>query len=229
MDRDSSDDLGFAFIDSKRQDRTGCPEVVYCMGKTTDQAEAIMVRMREKGIPVLGTRASPELADRIAKKYPEAEYDTVAQTLNIGELYRVEERRGLVAVAVAGTSDLPAAREAVRSAEFFGSNVKLICDIGVAGIHRLFTRLPDLREARVIIAVAGMEGALAGVIAGLVSAPVIALPTSVGYGASLGGLSALLGMITSCAPGISVVNIDNGFGAGYQASLINRLPEREGA
>jgi NCAIR mutase (PurE)-related protein len=223
-DEDFSDDLGFAFIDSHRQERTGCPEAVYCAGKTIDQAEEIMTRMRNKGIPVLGTRAEPELAGRILKKYPEAEYDAIARTLVIGELYKAEERQGLVAVAAAGTSDLPAAREAACCAEFFGSRVKLICDVGVAGIHRLFSRLPDLREARVIIAVAGMEGALAGVIAGLVTAPVIALPTSVGYGASFGGLSALLGMLNSCAPGISVVNIDNGFGAGYQASLINRLP-----
>ncbi|MDR0450936.1 MAG: nickel pincer cofactor biosynthesis protein LarB [Treponema sp.] len=226
---DFSDDLGFAFIDSGRQERTGCPEVVYCMGKTVDQSELIMTRMREKGIPVLGTRAPPELAERIAKRYPEAEYDATARTLRIGELYRAEERQGLVAIAAAGTSDLPAASEAARSAEFFGSRVKLICDIGVAGIHRLFARLPELREARVIVAAAGMEGALAGVIAGLVRAPVIALPTSVGYGASLGGLSALLGMLNSCAPGISVVNIDNGFGAGYQASLINRLGSAAGA
>jgi NCAIR mutase (PurE)-related protein len=218
-----SDDLGFACIDSGRQERTGCPEVVYCMGKTVDQAEAIMARMREKGIPVLGTRAGPELAERITKGFAGAEYDPVARTLTIGSLYKAGERLGLVAVAAAGTSDLPAAAEAARTAEFFGSNVKLICDIGVAGIHRLFARLPELREARAIVAAAGMEGALAGVIAGLVSAPVIALPTSVGYGASFGGVSALLGMLTSCAPGISVVNIDNGFGAGYQASLINRL------
>jgi NCAIR mutase (PurE)-related protein len=157
------------------------------------------------------------------RRFPGTEYDTAARTLTIGNLYKADERLGLVVVAAAGTSDLPVASEAVRTAEFFGSNVKLICDIGVAGIHRLFARLPELKEARVIIAVAGMEGALAGVIAGLVPAPVIALPTSVGYGASFGGLSALLGMITSCAPGISVVNIDNGFGAGYQASLINRI------
>jgi NCAIR mutase (PurE)-related protein len=221
-----SNDLGFACIDSSRQERTGCPEVVYCMGKTVDQAEAIMARMREKDIPVLGTRAQPELAERMIRRFPEAEYDTTARTLTIGSLYKADERLGLVAVAAAGTSDLSTASEAVRTAEFFGSNVKLICDIGVAGIHRLFARLPELKEARVIIAVAGMEGALAGVIAGLVSSPVIALPTSVGYGASFGGLSALLGMITSCAPGISVVNIDNGFGAGYQASLINRLGQR---
>jgi NCAIR mutase (PurE)-related protein len=131
--------------------------------------------------------------------------------------------RGLVAVVCAGTSDLPYAAEALRTAEFFGSRVELISDVGVAGIHRLFKRLDDIRRARVVVAVAGMEGALAGVIAGLVKAPVIALPTSVGYGANLGGVSALLGMLTSCAPGISVVNIDNGFGAGYQANLINQL------
>jgi NCAIR mutase (PurE)-related protein len=220
---EASDDMGFAFIDSTRQERTGYPEVVYCQGKTIDQSEAIIIRMREKGIPVLGTRAGQELADRIGSRFPEAGYDSTARILTVGSLFEKEERKGLVAVAAAGTSDLPAAAEAAGTAEFFGSKVKLICDVGIAGIHRLFARLPELREARVIVAVAGMEGALPGVIAGLVSVPVIALPTSVGYGASFGGLSALLGMLTSCAPGISVVNIDNGFGAGYQANLINRL------
>jgi NCAIR mutase (PurE)-related protein len=215
-------DLGFAVIDGGRARRTGYPEVVYCMGKTTDQAEAVMVRMRERGLPVLGTRAGAELADRILRRFPEAEYDETARTLTIGSVRGPGEGLGLVAVAAAGTSDLGAAKEAVRTAEFLGSRAALICDVGVAGIHRLFARLDDLRRARVVIAAAGMEGALAGVIAGLVSVPVIALPTSVGYGASFGGLSALLGMLTSCAPGVSVVNIDNGFGAGYQANLINR-------
>jgi NCAIR mutase (PurE)-related protein len=217
------DDLGFAFIDSQRQERTGCPEVVYCGGKTIEQSEAIIIHMREKGIPVLGTRVQKDLADRIASIFPEAQYDDLAHILTVGNLYKDEEKLGLVVVAAAGTSDLSAAREAALTAEFFGSRVKIICDIGVAGIHRLFARLDEIRQAKVVVAVAGMEGALAGVIAGLVSAPVIALPTSVGYGASFGGLSALLGMLTSCAPGISVVNIDNGFGAGYQANLINRL------
>jgi NCAIR mutase (PurE)-related protein len=215
-------DLGFAVIDGRRAARTGYPEAVYCMGKTTDQAEAIMVRMREKGLPVLGTRAGRELADRIRARFPEAEYDEPARTLTIGGVCKPGERQGLVAVVAAGTSDLAAAGEAARTAEFLGSRVTLIRDVGVAGIHRLFARLNDIRQARVVIAAAGMEGALAGVIAGLVSAPVIALPTSVGYGAAFGGLSALLGMLTSCAPGVSVVNIDNGFGAGYQANLINR-------
>jgi NCAIR mutase (PurE)-related protein len=140
----------------------------------------------------------------------------------VGSVRDKADRKGLVAVVAAGTSDLPIAREAALSAEFLGSNVELICDVGIAGIHRLFKRLPDIRKARVVVAVAGMEGALAGVIAGQVSAPVIAVPTSVGYGAAFGGLSALLGMLTSCAPGISVVNIDNGCGAGYQANLINQ-------
>jgi NCAIR mutase (PurE)-related protein len=215
-------DLGFAVIDAHRKERTGYPEVVYCLGKTIEQAEAIIIRMREQNIPALGTRAERALADRIIPRFPDAEYDEIARTLTVGAVPPPSERRGLVAVVAAGTSDLPAAREAVRTAEFFGSKVNLIADVGVAGIHRLFDRLPEIRQARVIVAAAGMEGALAGVIAGLVSVPVIALPTSVGYGASFGGLSALLGMLTACAPGVSVVNIDNGFGAGYQANLINQ-------
>jgi NCAIR mutase (PurE)-related protein len=214
------DDLGFAKIDIDRAERTGYPEVVYCAGKTAEQAAAIIARMREQDIPVLGTRASPELADIVRARFPDARYDELSRVLTVGECSAKNE--GLVVVAAAGTSDLPVAREALLTAEFFGSRVELIADVGVAGIHRLFARLQDIRKANVVIAVAGMEGALAGVIAGLVSVPVIALPTSVGYGASFGGLSALLGMLTSCAPGISVVNIDNGFGAGYQANLINR-------
>jgi NCAIR mutase (PurE)-related protein len=218
-----SDDLGFATIDSERGKRTGYPEVVYCAGKTADQSEVIIARMREQGLAVLGTKAQPELAGRILSRFPGTAYDEVSRILTVG-MFREEARRtGLVAVVTAGTSDLPVAKEAGLTAEFFGSRVTLISDVGVAGIHRLFDRLPEIRRARVVIAVAGMEGALAGVIAGLVSVPVIAVPTSVGYGANFGGLSALLGMITSCAPGISVVNIDNGFGAGYQANLINQM------
>jgi NCAIR mutase (PurE)-related protein len=214
-------DLGFAVIDTERKERTGYPEVVYCAGKTIEQAEKIIAGMRERGIPVLGTRASGELYARVKSTFPDAEWDESAKTLTIGGVEK-NARKGLVAVAVAGTSDLPIALEAVKTAEFLGSNAQLITDIGVAGIHRLFARLDDIRTANVVVAVAGMEGALAGVIAGLVSVPVIALPTSVGYGASFGGLSALLGMLNSCAPGISVVNIDNGFGAGYLANLINQ-------
>ena len=180
-----------------------------------------MLSMYKKNIPVLGTKASPELGRRMAELCETGAFDYEARTLTIGTYSPKEARRGLVVVAAAGTSDLCAAKEAALTAEFFGSNVRLIADIGVAGIHRLFSRIEEIRRANVIVAAAGMEGALAGVLAGLVSVPVLALPTSVGYGASFGGLSALLGMLTSCAPGISVVNIDNGFGAGYQANLIN--------
>jgi NCAIR mutase (PurE)-related protein len=218
---DGDINLDFAVIDGKRNERTGYPEVVYCAGKTADQAEAIIVKMREAKLPVLATRAESVLAERIQKLFPEAAYDPPSKLLTLGRLR--EKAKGLVAVVAAGTSDLPVAREAMLTAEFLGSNVELVTDVGVAGIHRLFKRLEDIRKARVIVAVAGMEGALAGVIAGLVSVPVIAVPTSVGYGASFGGLSALLGMLTSCSPGISVVNIDNGFGAGYQANLINQM------
>ena len=217
-------DLGFAVIDTERAGRTGYPEVVYCRGKTVPQSEAIIIRMRESGIPVLGTGAQPELAALIKARFPEAVYDEAALTLTVGSVFPGGE--GLVSVVAAGTSDLPVAREALRAAEFFGSRAELITDVGVAGIHRLFARLGDIKKANVVIAVAGMEGALAGVIAGLVSVPVIAVPTSVGYGAAFGGLAALLGMLTACAPGVSVVNIDNGFGAGYQANLINKLAAR---
>jgi NCAIR mutase (PurE)-related protein len=221
MDRqDEKDDLGFAIIDSERAARTGYPEVVYCMGKTTGQAEAIIARMRQQGIPVLGTKAGEELAGRVRSRFPEAVYDQVSRTLSIGSVK--PQGVGFVAVVAAGTSDLPAATEALRSAEFFGSRAELITDVGIAGIHRLFRRIEDIRKANAVIAAAGMEGALAGVLAGLVRVPVIALPTSVGYGAAFGGLAALLGMLSSCAPGVSVVNIDNGFGAGYQANLINQ-------
>ncbi|MDR0663266.1 MAG: nickel pincer cofactor biosynthesis protein LarB [Spirochaetaceae bacterium] len=214
-------DLGFADLDLQREARTAYPEVVYCAGKTREQALAIMTRMREHSLPVFATKASKAIADEAAAAFADTSYHELSQTLSIGSLYTEAEREGLVVVAAAGTSDLNVAWEAARTAQFFGSNVRMINDIGVAGIHRLFNRLDEIRAARVIIACAGMEGALAGVIAGLVSVPVIALPTSVGYGASFGGLSALLGMLTSCAPGISVVNINNGFGAGYQANLIN--------
>jgi NCAIR mutase (PurE)-related protein len=220
-------DPGFVCLDSGRQERTGYPEAVYCRGKTTEQAITIIASMREKNIPVLATGAERELADHVEKLYG-GSYDPLSRVLSLGGPCVPPGRApgggpvGLVAVACAGTSDLAAAREALLTAEFYGSGTQLIADVGVAGIHRLFARLEDLRKANVIIAAAGMEGALAGVIAGLVAVPVIALPTSVGYGASFGGAAALLGMLNSCSPGISVVNIDNGFGAGYLANLINQ-------
>jgi NCAIR mutase (PurE)-related protein len=218
-------DLDFAVIDTEREKRTGYPEVVYCAGKTDEQALAIITRMRKDGLPVLATGVRPTLAGLVKGRFPEAAWDEPSKVLTISRCHADREPAGLVAVVAAGTSDLPVTREAALTAAFLGSRVETITDVGVAGIHRLFARLDDIRKARVVIAVAGMEGALAGVIAGLVSAPVIAVPTSIGYGANFHGLSALLGMITSCAPGISVVNIDNGFGAGYQANLINQIGE----
>ncbi|GMO60149.1 MAG: nickel pincer cofactor biosynthesis protein LarB [Termitinemataceae bacterium] len=215
-------DLGFAKLDTQRAKRTGYPEVVYCAGKTLEQNISIIKKLHEQNGSVFCTKTSDSLAAEIKLIFQNCVYDEQSKTLSVGEFIKASERKGLVVVAAAGTSDLSAAKEALYTAEYFGSNVQLICDIGVAGIHRLFAHLDDLRRARVIVAAAGMEGALAGVLAGLVSVPVIALPTSVGYGASFGGVSALLGMLTSCAPGISVVNIDNGFGAGYLANLINK-------
>ncbi|GHU43149.1 1-(5-phosphoribosyl)-5-amino-4-imidazole-carboxylate carboxylase [Spirochaetia bacterium] len=219
----NTDDLGFANLDICRQERTGYPEVIYFAGKTTAQSLEIIKKMRGAGVPVFGTRAQDELAATVLREYPDARYDGDAKTISIGEFVPQSERRGLVLVAAAGTSDLRTAKEAYNTAEFFGSNVKLLCDIGIAGIHRIFDHIDEIKQARVIIAAAGMEGALAGVLAGLVRAPVIALPTSVGYGVAQGGIAALLSMLSSCAPGIACVNIDNGFGAGYMANMINRM------
>ncbi|MDR0539409.1 MAG: nickel pincer cofactor biosynthesis protein LarB [Spirochaetaceae bacterium] len=220
-----SSDLGFANIDLRRHERTGFPEVVFCGGKTDLQAEKIIKEMYSRQVPVLATKARSSLAEALQKDNIPAFYDEDAKTITLQK--PMGRGRGLVAVVAAGTSDIGVAKEAAITAEFFGSTTRLITDIGIAGIHRLFGRLEDIRRARVIVAVAGMEGALASVLAGLVQAPVIALPTSVGYGASFGGISSLLGMLTSCAPGVSVVNIDNGFGAGYQANLINLLAEKQ--
>ncbi|MDR0402840.1 MAG: nickel pincer cofactor biosynthesis protein LarB [Treponema sp.] len=222
-----TENAGFACLDDGRRERTGYPEAVYCRGKTTEQAAAIITAMREKNIPVLATGAEKELADIVEKRCGGTRYDGLSRVLSLGGPCVPPGREGggpvgLVTVVCAGTSDLAAAREALLTAEFYGSGTELVADVGIAGIHRLFARLPDLRRANVIIAAAGMEGALAGVVAGLVAVPVIALPTSVGYGASLGGVAALLAMLNSCSPGISVVNIDNGFGAGYLANLINQ-------
>ncbi|MDR2192872.1 MAG: nickel pincer cofactor biosynthesis protein LarB [Treponema sp.] len=218
-----ADIASFACLDTERHKRTGYPEAVYCAGKTDEQAFAIISALHGRGIPVLATRVAPSLASRVLAAFSGAAFDDIARTITLGVFCEPQDRQGLIAVVCAGTSDMPAALEAVRTAEFFGSAVECICDVGVAGIHRLFSRLSSIRKARVIVAVAGMEGALPSVLAGLVSAPVIAVPTSTGYGASFGGLAALLGMVNACAPGISVVNIDNGFGAGYQANLINKL------
>lgn len=218
------EDLGFAKVDYHRRLRQGFAEVIYCAGKTTDQVVMITEKLYEQSEGnILATRATEEVYEAVIKRIPDAEYHSLARTIMIRR--GKQEKRGNILVLSAGTSDLPVAEEAAITAEIMGNHVERAYDTGVAGIHRLLSQSEKLRYARVIIVVAGMEGALASVVGGLVDKPVIAVPTSVGYGASFGGLAALLAMLNSCASGVSVVNIDNGFGAGYQASLINHLGE----
>ncbi len=214
-------DMGFAKIDNHRQLRTGYPEVIFCAGKTIEQSEEIIRLMYGRGSNILATRVQESLWQRIKDLYPEAKYNAAARTIAIRR-DEVPTTTTYISIVTAGTADIPVAEEAAVTAELFGNKVERIYDVGVAGIHRLYSRIDLIRGGRVIIAVAGMEGALPGVIGGLVDKPVIAVPTSVGYGANFNGLSALLTMLNSCAAGISVVNIDNGFGAGYLASLINK-------
>jgi len=216
------EELGFATIDTDRQGRTGMPEVIYASGKTVEQVKTIASRMMEKGINVLATRVTGDMASAVKDAYPETVYNEMARTLSIVQ-NKPDIPGTYIAIVAAGTSDLPVAEEAAVTAEFLGNKVEKVFDVGVAGIHRLFNRLELIRGAKVIIVVAGMEGALTSVVAGLVDKPVIGVPTSVGYGANFQGLSALLAMLNSCASGVSVVNIDNGFGAACQASLINKL------
>lgn len=215
------EDLGFAKLDHHRTLRSGFGEVVFCQGKANSHLIEIYRSFYEHDRNVLGTRATMEQYESVKQVLPMAEYDPVSRILMIRKMDR--ERQGCVAICTGGTTDIPVAEEAAQTAEFFGSNVIRIYDVGVAGIHRLLSKIEELRKARCIIAVAGMEGALGGVVAGLVDKPVIAVPTSVGYGANFGGVSALLTMLNSCAEGLSVVNIDNGFGAGYIATQINRM------
>lgn len=215
-------ELGFANIDEHRNIRTGFPETVYCEGKTPDQVAAIMGRLNKNNLNILGTRASREAFDKVKNVVPEAEYHESARLIVVKRTNRVANEK-IIAVVTAGTSDIPVAEEAAITAETMGNRVDRIYDVGVAGIHRLFARMDRIRAANVIIVVAGMEGALASVVGGLVDKPVIAVPTSVGYGASFGGVSALLTMLNSCAAGVGVVNIDNGFGAACLASSINQL------
>lgn len=215
------EDLGFAKLDHHRNLRSGFGEVIYCAGKSITHLIEIYQRFYEKDINVLGTRASVEQYEAVREILPMVQYDPLSRVLSIQQ--KEVERSGCVVVCTGGTSDIPVAEEAAQTAEFFGSCVIRIYDVGVAGIHRLLSKVEDLRSANCIIAVAGMEGALGGVVAGLVDKPVIAVPTSIGYGANFGGLSALLTMLNSCAEGLAVVNIDNGFGAGYMATQINRL------
>ena len=218
---DSFAELGFAKLDLSRKNRTGMPETIYCAGKTKEQLAKILKTFAEQKISVLGTRCSQEQADFVKTEGLVIEYDECSKTLVL-KSGTMAQLKGRIAVCTGGTADLPVAEEAARTAEFFGAKVDRFYDVGVAGIHRLFAKLEEIRKAEVIIAVAGMEGALVGVLAGLVEAPVIAVPTSVGYGASFNGLSALLTMLNSCAEGISVVNIDNGFGAAVTACKILR-------
>ena len=219
------DELGYAKLDTHREIRSGFPEVIYCSGKPDEFLVSIYQKMYEEDGEVFGTRASEHQYELVKKVIPEITYDSVSHIL---KYEKPEKKRiGKVAVCTAGTADIPVAEEAAQTAEYFGSNVERIYDVGVSGIHRLLSKVDVIQKANCVVAVAGMEGALASVIGGLVSNPVIAVPTSVGYGASMHGLSALLTMINSCANGISVVNIDNGYGAGYVATQINRLATQD--
>ncbi len=216
------EDLGFAKVDHHRALRHGMPEVIFGLGKSTEQVVAIAERLLERSPNVLVTRAKPETAQALLEHFPEGEHFPLSGAVRFWRERKVTGR-GKIAVVCAGTSDIFVAEEARVTAEVMGNEVDAIYDIGVAGIHRLMSNLPRLMEARVAIVCAGMEGALPSVVGGLVSCPVIAVPTSVGYGASFQGLAALLGMLNSCASNVTVVNIDNGFGAGYSASLMNRI------
>ena len=218
------ENLGFARIDNHRPLRTGFAEVIFCQGKTIPQIQAIVRSLAQTASNILATRAGADVFDAIREVTDACEFHEAARIVVI----RPEpvERKGRVAVVSAGTADIPVAEEAAVTAETLGSRVERIYDVGVAWIHRVLHVCDELFEANVAVVVAGMEGALASVVGGIVSCPVIAVPTSIGYGASFGGIAALLGMLNSCAAGVSVVNIDNGFGAGFQANLINRLAAR---
>ncbi len=215
-------DMGFANIDNHRALRTGFPEVIFCQGKTPEQIRDIMCELVKKGGNIMGTRATDADYEAVKEALPQAVFYETARIIAVVNDDGEEADKRTVAVVTAGTADIPVAEEAAVTAEILGNKVNRIYDVGVAGIHRLFDKLPQIREADVVIAVAGMEGALASVVGGLVDSPVIAVPTSIGYGANLGGISALLSMLNSCANGVAVVNIDNGFGAAYMAAVINR-------
>jgi pyridinium-3,5-biscarboxylic acid mononucleotide synthase len=215
-------DLGHTKVDNHRELRTGYPEVVFCEGKTVEQVQNIMEYMATRKVNILGTRANREKYEAVKRSLPAAKYNDLAKTITV-DLEKKKITKSYIAVLTAGTSDIPVAEEAAVTAEIFGNRVERFFDVGVAGIHRLYDNLDKIRKARVIVVIAGMEGALPSIVGGLVDKPIIAVPTSVGYGASFKGLSALLGMLTSCSAGVAVVNIDNGFGAGYMASMINML------
>jgi NCAIR mutase (PurE)-related protein len=216
------EDLGFANVDHHRTLRVGMPEVIFGPGKTPEQFAEIFARLAQPGHNVLATRVSPEQSRAVKRKFRKAEFHELARAITLTQDKTVYGK-GKIVVVSAGTSDVPVAEEAVVTAQAMGNEVQHVYDVGVAGIHRLLARREALTQARVVIVCAGMEGALPSVVGGLVGVPVIAVPTSIGYGASYEGIAALLGMLNSCASNVSVVNIDNGFGAGYVASIINRL------
>lgn len=215
-------DLGFAAIDNHREIRVGYPEVIYCAGKTVEQVREIIQFMLTRQNHILATRANEAMYQAVREICPEACYNELGRVITI-KRKEISLSETYIAIVAAGTSDLPVVEEAAETAMLLGNRVEKVIDVGVAGIHRLFAKLETIRKAKVVIVVAGMEGALASVVGGLVDKPIIAVPTSVGYGSSFGGIAALLTMLNSCASGISVVNIDNGFGAGYCASMINKL------
>jgi NCAIR mutase (PurE)-related protein len=217
------DELGFAKIDNNRADRRGFPEAVFCEGKTPGQVAQIVQKMNEGDRHILATRASKEMYEAVAKLVPDAEYHELPRLIVVRKEERSPDPDRTILVMSAGTSDIPVAEEAALTAELMGHKVERVFDVGVAGIHRLFAQKQKIDEANVLVVCAGMEGALASVVAGLVTKPVVAVPTSVGYGASFNGIAALLGMLNSCAAGVSVVNIDNGFGAGRLAGMINAM------
>lgn len=218
------EDLGFARVDLDRQRRRGWPEVIYCAGKTANQVIGIIGALKKAGQNILGTRASEELFRTVSTAYPDVVYHEKARCFTL-EVVPRQPPIGCVAVVCAGTSDIPVAEEAALTAEWMGACVERVFDVGVAGLHRLLNHLETLRKARAVVVVAGMEGALPSVVGGLLDRPLIAVPTSVGYGTQWQGLAALLAMLNSCVPGITVVNIDNGFGAGAAAAMINRIGE----
>ena len=216
------EDLGFVNIDQHRTIRTGYPEAVFCQGKTSEQIVAIIKKLAELNDNVIGSRASKENYQSVLEAVPDAVYYEEARMIVVNRNPKPKSEK-IIAIVTAGTADIPVAEEAAVTAIMLGNQVDRIYDVGVAGIHRLFAKLDRIRAANVVIVIAGMEGALASVVGGLVETPVIAVPTSIGYGANLGGIAALLSMLNSCANGVGIVNIDNGFGAGYLASMINKL------
>ena len=219
--RQPFEEMGYAKLDTHRKIRSGFAEVIFCSGKANEHLLNIFGRLYEQDGEVFGTRATQSQYELIRKQYPQTVFDPISKIIKIEKKNKV--RKGKIAVCTGGTADIAVAEEAAQTAEYFGAKAERIYDVGVSGIHRLLANVDIIQEAHCVVAVAGMEGALASVIGGLVDKPVIAVPTSVGYGASLHGLSALLTMINSCANGIAVVNIDNGYGAGYMAAQINRL------